>query len=105
MTKKLAIFASGAGSNAQKIIDHFKSDPHTEVSLILCNKPDAGVLSIAQNESIAHLLMDKEQYKADGYAGFLKEKGIDFIILAGFLRKIPLALIEAYPRRIINIHP
>lgn len=105
MIKKLAIFASGAGSNAQKIIDYFKNDPNTEVSLVLCNKPGAGVLTIAQNEGIAHLLMDKEQYKMDGYASFLKENGINFIILAGFLRKIPTPLIEAYPRKIINIHP
>ena len=105
MTTKLAIFASGAGSNAQKIIDHFRNHPQIRVSLILCNKPEAGVLTIAQNEGIAHVLINKEQYQLDGYTSFLKENGIDFIILAGFLRKIPPALIAAYPRRIINIHP
>ena len=105
MKKKLAVFASGAGSNAQKIIEHFKNSAVAEVSLIVCNKPGAGVLTIADKEGIEQLLIEKDQYKKDGYAAFLKEKGIDFIILAGFLLKIPLPLIEAFPRKIINIHP
>jgi len=105
MSKKLAIFASGAGSNAQKIIDYFKNSSTAAVTLILCNKPGAGVLSIAEREGIEHVLIEKAQYKIDGYASFLKEKGIDFVILAGFLWKIPQALIDAYPNRIVNIHP
>lgn len=105
MTKKLAIFASGAGSNAQKIIDHFKNSTNASVVLILCNKPNAGVLFIAEKEGIEYILIEKEQYKADGYASILKEKGIDFIILAGFLWKIPETLIRAFPGKIINIHP
>ncbi|MFT4094359.1 MAG: phosphoribosylglycinamide formyltransferase [Niabella sp.] len=105
MNTRLAIFASGAGSNAQKIIDHFRNSEKVEIAFILCNKPGAGVLEIAQKEAIDHLLIDKEQYKKDGYASFLTEKGIDFIILAGFLLKIPPVLIEAFPNRIINIHP
>lgn len=106
MKKKLAIFASGAGSNAQKIIDHFKSkSTNAEVSIILCNKAGAGVLNIAEREGIKHLLMNKEQFVTDGYANFLKKNGIELIILAGFLRKIPSPLIEAFPEKIINIHP
>ncbi len=105
MKIKLAIFASGAGSNAQKIIDHFRNRPQAEMALILCNKPGAGVFSIAEAEKIDHLLMDKAQYDTDGYARFLLQKGIDFIVLAGFLRKIPMPLIAAYPKKIVNIHP
>ncbi|HOZ84744.1 MAG TPA: phosphoribosylglycinamide formyltransferase [Niabella sp.] len=105
MTKKLAIFASGAGSNAQKIIDHFKNNHLAKVTLILCNKPEAGVLHIAQKEGIDSLLIVKEQYKTDGYAQVLKDNGIDLVVLAGFLLKIPNPLIEAFPNRIINIHP
>ena len=89
MTKKLAIFASGAGSNAQKIIDHFKNNHLAKVTLILCNKPEAGVLHIAQKEGIDSLLIVKEQYKTDGYAQVLKDNGIDLVVLAGFLLKIP----------------
>ncbi|MGN7784151.1 phosphoribosylglycinamide formyltransferase [Niabella sp. 22666] len=105
MKQKIAVFASGAGSNAQKIIDHFKASEIAEVSLIACNKPGAGVLTIAEREQIEQVVIEKEQYKQDGYAAFLKEKGIDFVVLAGFLLKIPQPLIDAYPRKIVNIHP
>ncbi|MCH5599755.1 phosphoribosylglycinamide formyltransferase [Niabella ginsengisoli] len=105
MKTRLAIFASGAGSNAQKIIDHFKNSPLAEVALIGCNKPNAGVLNIATKENIDSFIIEREQYKKDGYTDFLHEKRIDFIILAGFLWKIPQPLIDAYPRKIINIHP
>lgn len=105
MTKKIAIFASGTGSNAQKIIDHFRNNELGSVNLILCNKPQAGVLQIAKNEEIRSDLIQKDKYKKDGYASFLKENGIDLIILAGFLLKIPQPLIEAFPNRIVNIHP
>ncbi len=105
--KKLAVFASGTGSNAQKIIDHFSSPgKQAIVSLIVCNKPGAGVLQIAVNENIPILLIEKEQFfEGDAYLPDLKNWQIDFIVLAGFLWKIPQALIEAFPRRIINIHP
>ena len=104
--QQIAIFASGAGSNAQKIIEHFSIHPHISVSLIVCNKPGAGVLSIAERAGIAILMIEKEKFfRSDVYVELLKEKGIDFIVLAGFLWKIPSALIKAYPGKIINIHP
>ena len=102
----IAIFASGAGSNAQKIIDHFRNSDAVTISLIACNKPGAGVLAIASKENIPVLLIEKEKFfRGNGYIDELKEKKIDLIILAGFLWKIPGALIKAFPRRIINIHP
>jgi formyltetrahydrofolate-dependent phosphoribosylglycinamide formyltransferase len=105
-TTHIAIFASGAGSNAQKIIDHFRHSGHIEISLIVCNKPGAGVLTIAAKENIPALLIDKEKFfRGNAYADELKERKIDFIILAGFLWKIPAALIKAYPGKIVNIHP
>lgn len=97
--------ASGAGSNAQKIIDFFRNSELAKVSLIACNKPGAGVLDIARREGIPELLLEKTSYKKDGYASFFQKNGIDFIILAGFLWKIPIPLIEAYPQKIVNIHP
>lgn len=115
--KKIAIFASGAGSNAQKIIEYLtpnpspggegnNSIPPVSVALIVCNKPGAGVLKIAEKENIPSLLIEKEKFfRGNAYADELKEAGIDFIVLAGFLWKIPPALIQAYPRKIINIHP
>ncbi len=102
----LAIFASGKGSNAQEIITRFKGHPKIRVALIVSNKPEAGVLGIAQGEGIDALLIERERFlKGDGYVPVLKKKGIDWIILAGFLWKVPASLIQAYPGRIINIHP
>ncbi|MFC0774355.1 phosphoribosylglycinamide formyltransferase [Terrimonas alba] len=102
----VAIFASGAGSNAQKIIDHFKISDYIKISLIVCNKPGAGVLNIAVNERIPSLLIDKEKFfRGDAYLVQLKEYKIDFIVLAGFLWKVPDLLIQAYPGKIVNIHP
>lgn len=102
----IAIFASGAGSNAQKIIDHFKGHPSIQIALIVCNKPGAGVLNIAENEGIPTLLIEKETFfRGNAYTDELKALGIDFIILAGFLWKIPVQLIRAYPQQIVNIHP
>jgi formyltetrahydrofolate-dependent phosphoribosylglycinamide formyltransferase len=102
----IAIFASGAGSNAAKIISHLKNDPFIKVALIVCNKPGAGVLDIAATNQIPTLLIEKEQFfRGDTYLPQLKKHKIDFIVLAGFLWKIPVALIDAYPNHIINIHP
>jgi phosphoribosylglycinamide formyltransferase-1 len=110
---RIAIFASGKGSNAQKIIDYFSSPSRSgagkqeiKVTLIICNKPDAGVLGIAAKEKIPFLVIDKEKFfRGNAYADELKEKKIDYIVLAGFLWKIPPALVKAYTDRIINIHP
>ena len=102
----IAIFASGAGSNAEKIIQYFKGSAVVQIRLIVCNKPGAGVLSIAENHAIETLLIEKSQFMApDSYLAELKSRHIDFIILAGFLWKMPPSIIDAYPQRIINIHP
>jgi formyltetrahydrofolate-dependent phosphoribosylglycinamide formyltransferase len=102
----IAIFASGAGSNAAQIIQHFSSSSTIKIALIVCNKPGAGVLNIAANAGIPSLLIEKEPFfKGDNYLPELQKHAIDFIVLAGFLWKIPEALIEAYPKKIINIHP
>lgn len=104
--QRIAIFASGAGSNAQKIIDHFRGSARVQVALIVCNKPEAGVLSIAQKEGIPVLLIEKERFfRGDAYLPEFKKAGVSFIILAGFLWKVPAALILAFPDRIVNIHP
>lgn len=102
----VAIFASGAGSNAREIIRRFEFHPVISIRLIICNKPGAGVLQVAKDAGIETLLITKERfYNGDAYLPELQVKNIDFIALAGFLWKIPDPLIEAFPRRIINIHP
>lgn len=102
----LAIFASGTGSNAQRIIDSFRNHATIKVTLIVTNKPGAGVLRIAQKEKIASLVIERENFfRGDGYTGELKALGIHWVILAGFLWKVPETLIHAFPGKIINIHP
>lgn len=103
---RLAVFASGAGSNAEKLIEYFKTSAVAEVALVVCNKPGAGVLAIADKEEVPVILIEKERFfHGDAYLPLLKEKEIEFVVLAGFLWKIPQALVAAYPKRIVNIHP
>ena len=102
----IAIFASGAGSNARKIIEYFENKGlRIKVSLIVCNVPGAGVLDIAEEKGIPSLMINKSDFAANGYVESLKNAGIDFIVLAGFLWKVPEVLVRAYPKAIINIHP
>ena len=102
----IAIFASGAGTNARKIIEYFENkDLRIKVSLIVCNVPGAGVLEIAEEKGIPSLMINKSDFAANGYVESLKNAGIDFIVLAGFLWKVPEVLVRAYLKAIINIHP
>src|SRR6187402_1084836 len=106
MSQNLIIFASGSGSNAQAIIDFFRNDPEVKIRLIACNKPQAGVLNIASHEGIPTLIIEKEQFfSGNGYIDELKALDPSLIILAGFLWKLPTALVQAFPGKIINIHP
>lgn len=102
----IAIFASGAGSNAEKIMKRFKNHPYIKVALIVSNKPQAGIIQIAKKYHLDVLLIDRENfYSTDFYLKKLKEKNIDWIVLAGFLWKMPAYFINAYRNKIINIHP
>ena len=124
----IAIFASGAGSNTRKIIEYFEgagsksTSSQVKVSLIVCNVPDAGVLAIAKEKGIPTLLINKNEFSATGYVESLHNADIQFIVLAGFLWKVPEVLVRAYQpgmkidgalvngkenvsKGIINIHP
>ena len=104
--KRIAIFASGTGSNAKKILAHFQSSNKIEVALIVSNKTNAGVLNFAKEYSVPTLIIDREKFlKGDGYVPELQAAKIDWIILAGFLWKIPVSLLNHWEKRIINIHP
>ena len=106
MKKRIAIFASGSGSNAQKILEYFKDNKFAEVSIILSNNPDAYVLQRADNfETPTHVFDREDFYKTDHVVELLKNLQIDFIVLAGFLWLIPSNLLHEFPNRIINIHP
>ena len=104
--RRIAIFASGSGTNAERIMSHFSDHPSSEVSMVLSNKPDAMVLERAERFGVARRVFDRETfYGGAEIKDLLKELGIDLIVLAGFLWLIPAELIRAFPERIINIHP
>jgi formyltetrahydrofolate-dependent phosphoribosylglycinamide formyltransferase len=102
----IAIFASGAGSNANQIIQQFRDSDIIKISMIVCNNAGAGVLSVAGRAGIPTLLIEKERFfTGDHYLPELQKRQINFIVLAGFLWKIPVELINSFPKKIINIHP
>ena len=104
--KNIAILASGAGSNAQKILEHFSDRMDIAVRLIVSNKQEAGVLNIAKVASIDTFVVTRDSfYSSTDLLIELNKRNIDFIVLAGFLWLIPPYLIQHYPDRIINIHP
>lgn len=101
----LIIFASGRGSNAAAIIDYFSKNGKAKVSLIVSNKADAGVLDIAREAHIPFLLVNRQTIKETMLVDQLQEHKPSLIVLAGFLWKIPDTLVQAFPDRIVNIHP
>ena len=104
--KNIAILASGAGSNAQKILEHFSDRMDITVRLIVSNKKEAWVLNIAKAASIDTFVVTRDSfYSSTDLLVELDKRNIDFIVLAGFLWLIPPYLIQHYPDRIINIHP
>ncbi|NNU34750.1 phosphoribosylglycinamide formyltransferase [Mucilaginibacter sp. S1162] len=106
MKKRIAIFASGSGSNAQKIMEHFKRSAEAEVVLILTNNPQAYVLQRADNFEIpSHVFTRNEFYNSDDVIRMLKTLQVDLIVLAGFLWLVPQSLLAAFPNKIINLHP
>jgi formyltetrahydrofolate-dependent phosphoribosylglycinamide formyltransferase len=103
---RIAIFASGTGTNAANIISYFKDNQSVKIGLIVCNNPAAGVISIAKMHGIELLMIDKNSLQdPGGCLAALQKRGISLIVLAGFLWKVPSLLIQAYPGKIINIHP
>ena len=106
MKKRIAIFASGSGSNAQKIMEYFNKHQDAEVSLVLTNNPEAYVLQRADNFEVPSHIFDRDEfYHSEDIVSLLKNLQIDLIVLAGFLWLIPENLLSAFPNRIINIHP
>lgn len=103
--KRIAILASGSGTNAENIINYFKNSDSISVAHVLSNKKDAKVLERARRLNIPNRSFDKNAFSVtDEVLNFLK-KNADYIILAGFLWKIPTKIIDAFPNKIINIHP
>lgn len=108
MKKKtnIAIFLSGSGSNARKIIEHFKAHPSVSIALLVSNKPDLGATTIAAENNIPLLSIYKSMlYDEELFLKSLGDYGIDFIVLAGFLLLVPPYLVKHFDKKVVNIHP
>ena len=103
--KRLAILASGSGSNAEKIIVHFQNSEIAEIALVASNKADAFVLERARKFDVPTFSFSRKEMDAGVLLEKLQQENIDWVILAGFLLKIPIELTRAFPNRIVNIHP
>ncbi|HAD14457.1 MAG TPA: phosphoribosylglycinamide formyltransferase [Saprospirales bacterium] len=103
---RIAILASGGGSNARKIMEHFRNSDIAEVALVVSNKKDAGVLKIANEYHVPTLLIERQDfYQTNKFLTELEEREIEFIVLAGFLWLVPAYLVKAFSGKILNIHP
>lgn len=109
MTKdkiKLAIFASGGGSNAKKIVEYFQNHASIATGVLLTNNPESGVISLGALYHIPAIYLPSADFRdSEKLQGILASYEVRFIVLAGFLKKIPDGLIQAFDNKIINIHP
>lgn len=109
--QRIAIFASGSGSNAEQITHHLAASSDVTVSLILTNNPKAGVIDRARRgfgcgQHVPVLVFDRPGfYQTDRVVDLLRAQAIDLVVLAGFMWLVPPALVQAFPGRIVNIHP
>lgn len=103
--KRIVIFASGSGTNAENIIRYFKEDGQVEICLVLSNKKDAGVLDRAAKLGVAGMTFDRLAMNSGVVGSLLKALEPDLIVLAGFLWKVPAEITADFPNKIVNIHP
>ncbi|MCW5899782.1 MAG: phosphoribosylglycinamide formyltransferase [Flavobacteriales bacterium] len=102
---RIAILASGSGTNAQRLMEHFADHPAAEVALVGCDQPGAGVLQRAWDHGVPVFLFNGAQLKDGTVQHEFQGLGIGLVVLAGFMRLIPAEMVKAYPKRIVNIHP
>jgi phosphoribosylglycinamide formyltransferase 1 len=103
--KRIAILASGSGSNAEKIMEYFQDSTKAEIALVASNKADAFVLARAKKFEVPTFTFSKKELEEGILLEKLQTEKIDWVILAGFLLKIPVDLIRAFPEHMVNIHP
>ena len=101
---RIVIFASGSGTNAENIIKHFKNSPLATTTWVISNNAEAGVLKRAKRLGVPSKIYNRKEMLSESFFNFLKKEA-DFIVLAGFLLKVPETIIKAFPNCIINIHP
>jgi phosphoribosylglycinamide formyltransferase-1 len=103
--KRLSIFVSGNGTNLQRIAEYFANNPEVEIANVVCNNPKAYSIERAKNLCIPLRMITKQDFNSEAFIKELQSLDIDLIVLAGFLWKVPEALVKAFPKRIVNIHP
>lgn len=103
--KRLSIFVSGNGTNLQRIAEYFKGNPEVEIANVVCNNPQAYAIERAKNLGIPVRMVNRAEFNSPEFTQEMVDLQLDLIVLAGFLWKIPASLIQAYPHRIVNIHP
>jgi phosphoribosylglycinamide formyltransferase 1 len=102
---RIAILASGSGTNAENIIRYFQNHPRISVALVLSNNPNAPVLQRAASLNVRSAVFNKEQLGSGEVLKWLEQEKITHVVLAGFLWLVPIKLIDAFPGKVINIHP
>lgn len=106
MKKRLSIFASGSGSNAERFFEYFQDHPSIEIVSVFTNNRSAGVIERASRFGIPHHVYNRSYWQTgETIIDILEQEKVDFVVLAGFMLLIPEALIKKYPNRIFNIHP
>ena len=103
--KRIAIFVSGNGTNLQRIAEYFKGNPEVEIVYVVCNNPKAYAIERAKQLGIPVRMVNRQEFNSAEFTQEMAGLRLDFIVLAGFLWKIPESLIQVYPKKIINIHP
>ena len=103
--KRLSIFVSGNGTNLQRIAEYFKGNPDVEIVNVVCNNPKAYAIERAKNLGIPVKMINRQEFNSPEFTEEMASLKLDLIVLAGFLWKIPASLIQAYPKKIVNIHP
>lgn len=102
---RLALLASGNGTNAEAIMQYFQHHPHIRVAMVLTNNPNAFVLQRARKFNVPARIFNREQFRGPEVLAWLREGNISHLVLSGFLWLVPTTLINAFPDRILNIHP
>ena len=103
--KKLSIFVSGNGTNLQRIAEYFLEDWAVKIENVVCNNPNAYAIERSKKLDIPVRMITKQDFNSEAFVKELQDLGIDLIVLAGFLWKLPENLVKAFPKKIVNIHP
>ena len=103
--KRLSIFVSGGGTNLQRIAEYFADNKEVEIVNVICNNPNAYAIERAKNLGIPCKIINRAEFKSEDFTKELLEQNIDLVVLAGFLWLLPKHLIDAFPNKIVNIHP